>query len=462
MPVCFVLIHQIPDEMPRRMNTPEYIAGFIQAKMMDLEDTRDFLDEFEQLTACELRRTATQVQTNNRTIHEQMNALKGNVEWEALDKRMAQYERDFNDTYKYVMRRIDAREAYERAAPVEMTEEPKRDASMLYSGLGNTLAMRYMASDESLLSTTDEENTGRATPPAEEDKRVRNPRKKKKLRKEDLDPYATDEDGPMPLECMSIVYSQRPKLTKDDLRRRLNQMSANDRNQAPSVSLSATPAVVAMTRRVQTQHREREDSPPRARSRSPQASSSGPSSSDCRNEPQPSTSEAVRTHRVFTREMLRQRSPPSAEVQRSPPRQASLPNPSARQSYVVRQQFELPPGKYEGPTPRFMNACPTRIRQDDPSIVGLTEFYIIRRINYHECPMCGSNHKLIYCEEFARRPLIWRWWFALSNGLCLYCLTMGHSHFTCWSTDEHGSNKCPRCRIRHNSLLCRNSPANRK
>lgn len=492
--------------MPRTTFTPEYVAGYIQSQMHGLDEMEDYLNDYSELTAQELYRLAEQLHHNNIRVHEQMSAIRGHPEWRELNERVGQYEERFQPMYRAIVRRVRHRERYESSEPVNMAAEPTINASTLYRGFGSTLAARYVASDDSLLASTDEEDTGRQTPPEKMDKRVCVRRKTKKIRPEDLDPYATDARGPIALEHMSIVYKPREKLSRDDLRQRLNQAAMNRERRASPVSLMSTPAssapaVVAMARHdadaqvsrstsmnaklSQAKDNSRNDGEPtprvctatteakkrsneaeerRARSRSPRPSTSTGKTSSNQvarqnryDDQEPCTSNQARMRYESPDQNRRHELPRPARRRNYSPG----PVPTSRRRYTVRQQWPLEEGRYEGPLPPVLSTCPRRIPADDPSIIGLTEFYVINKVNYRDCPMCGEEHKLIHCHEFEREPFQWRWWFALTKGLCLFCLTLGHSHFLCRKVDKKGRDECALCWVRHNKFLCPKDPDNK-
>lgn len=104
--------------------------------------------------------------------------------------------------------------------------------------------------------------------------------------------------------------------------------------------------------------------------------------------------------------------------------------------------------------PPVRNELPYPIRADDPSLIGVTEIFTHppdRSVAPHLrlCPLCGEDHRLIRCRQFDGLTLMDRWFQALSLGVCLHCLRRGHSSFTCYLLGS-----CGHCRKRHNSLLC--------
>lgn len=105
--------------------------------------------------------------------------------------------------------------------------------------------------------------------------------------------------------------------------------------------------------------------------------------------------------------------------------------------------------------PPFARESPVVIPRDDRRIIGTSE-YFVHPCTGMFCPLCLSNGHFMYdCDELWRSGMHERWYVALAAGVCLDCLRRGHSHFTCGRNDT-----CPRCRVRHNSILCRRGPFN--
>lgn len=106
--------------------------------------------------------------------------------------------------------------------------------------------------------------------------------------------------------------------------------------------------------------------------------------------------------------------------------------------------------------PPILTELPFQISRQDPEIIGMAEIYVRKPMPAQICPICpDSNHKLFRCATFKRSSLLERWFRALRVGVCLNCLTLGHSSFTCIS-----GGACTRCQTRHNSKLCPQNPNN--
>lgn len=114
------------------------------------------------------------------------------------------------------------------------------------------------------------------------------------------------------------------------------------------------------------------------------------------------------------------------------------------------QQYKL----LDIPYPPFRADLPVSINRNDPELIGSTERYT-NNSRSPNCQICRGHHKIRHCKQFLKAGLQERWYLALKHGLCLYCLFIRHSSFSC---DNPGA--CPRCGVRHNSLLCPKSPYN--
>lgn len=127
-------------------------------------------------------------------------------------------------------------------------------------------------------------------------------------------------------------------------------------------------------------------------------------------------------------------------------------------SYVSQQQERFsapvsgrayPPVQYEPDPPLVRN---------DPNLIGSSEVFIHPPRRANICPHCsnGAQHKLYRCTTFLRMGLQQKWYTALNLGVCLNCLIRGHSHFACKTPGA-----CIRCGKRHNSKLCPEGPINK-
>lgn len=126
-------------------------------------------------------------------------------------------------------------------------------------------------------------------------------------------------------------------------------------------------------------------------------------------------------------------------------------------SYVSSKQEPFSKAVSGRPYPPMLTQLPYSISRTDSRIIGMSEIYVRRPKPAQICPICpGGKHKLFHCTTFERSSLLERWFRALSAGVCLNCLTLGHSSFTCMSPGA-----CTRCQKRHNSLLCPMNPMNR-
>lgn len=98
--------------------------------------------------------------------------------------------------------------------------------------------------------------------------------------------------------------------------------------------------------------------------------------------------------------------------------------------------------------PRYM-----RLGNGNPTIVGMAERWTQkvgnRRPTY--CAFCRykEDHRMYQCPVLRRENIQQRWLEAIKLGVCLNCLTIGHSSFTC---QDRGC--CPYHGTRHSSFLC--------
>lgn len=98
----------------------------------------------------------------------------------------------------------------------------------------------------------------------------------------------------------------------------------------------------------------------------------------------------------------------------------------------------------------------TLLSRNDPNIIGRSEIFTHPPVSAYLCPICpNGKHKLYRCTTMLRAGLQMRWYRALKAGVCLNCLTRGHSSFTCKMVGA-----CTRCFTRHNSILCPKNPNN--
>lgn len=108
--------------------------------------------------------------------------------------------------------------------------------------------------------------------------------------------------------------------------------------------------------------------------------------------------------------------------------------------------------------PPMADWCPIPLSRDDPNLIGRSEIYVrpSQRTQIETCPACDGNHPMFKCDTMKEPDMRERWYVALSVGVCLFCLRLGHSSFSCWRLGQ-----CRRCGTRHNSVLCPTLAKNR-
>lgn len=125
-------------------------------------------------------------------------------------------------------------------------------------------------------------------------------------------------------------------------------------------------------------------------------------------------------------------------------------------SYMSSKQSSFSRPLTGVPLPPMLDHAQFQLHIDDPSLIGRSEIYVRRPNANPKCPLCGHEHRMYRCPKFLSHQLQHRWYHALQLGVCLNCLRPGHSSFKCL---KEGA--CRRCGTRHNSLLCNRHPANK-
>lgn len=245
--------------------------------------------------------------------------------------------------------------------------------------------------------------------------------------REDLEPYASDNEEPFPLELMSAV---RPGRNFEPVRFEVTVPNEIVRNPEPSTSQQAD-----LRDRLEQQHahqsreRDRRGELLRGRGRG-----------------------RVWQSRTFVPSQTSERSRSIVRDNASVTSTAS-----SYASYVSRPMEELS-GPVGGRTfPPIRREPPTPLVRNDPGLIGSSEVYVHPpQDDPHMCPKCTTaRHKLFQCTTFLRMGLQEKWYTVLKLGVCLHCLIRGHSHFSCKSPGT-----CWRCHKRHNSKICPNNPNN--
>lgn len=256
----------------------------------------------------------------------------------------------------------------------------------------------------------------------------------------DLDHYASDGRGEVPLEYWTTVEPAPGRVPTDanDLRQRLT----NRREGRGWTEWDPTPSV-----EYRNHVAERHTGMARVsdRNNEEQAGPSGLQQMESTRSPAP-----------------RRTSSDDSSDSTGSQRTRNLSHMSARSRSSIRsyqssrqQQFSRP--QYGIALPPMLDELPCQLDRNDTSLVGRSEIYVQRPREIHRrCPLCYHDHRLIRCGIFRAFNLHRRWYCALYHGVCINCLRVGHSHFTCW---REGA--CEHCHVRHNSLLCMNRPARR-
>lgn len=141
--------------------------------------------------------------------------------------------------------------------------------------------------------------------------------------------------------------------------------------------------------------------------------------------------------------------------------QAGPSSPSTRhgrQPYVWKKQTPARGPVHGVPYPPMGITRPlyVELKRDDPAIVGMSEIWTQRKGDRDpkKCAHCQfmAVHRMYDCTALTRASVQRRWYHALKLGVCLNCLMIGHSSFTCTTMgccSYHGT--------RHSSFLCEES-----
>lgn len=129
---------------------------------------------------------------------------------------------------------------------------------------------------------------------------------------------------------------------------------------------------------------------------------------------------------------------------------------SSRMNYSssVQSAFSMPMKNVAYPP--MADWCPIPLGRDEPNLIGRSEIYVRPPNGSIDCPACDGDHPMFRCETMRHPDMRERWYVALRVGVCLFCLHVGHSSFSC-----NRIGRCRRCKTRHNSVLCPTLPKNR-
>lgn len=251
--------------------------------------------------------------------------------------------------------------------------------------------------------------------------------------RDDLAPYASDNEDPLPLELKSIV---RPARNFQPIRVQpsdtVEAMSEATDEPVPSTSRQADLRDELDRQRLAGSYGVRHENQEQSR----ETGAARGRGANCRFE----------QSRIFVPSHASER---SRSDHRGGTRSVS--SMSSHASYV-----SAPQERFDGPVtgrtyPPVQREPPTPLVRNDPSYIGMSEIYTHPPQGSPICPL--GQHKLYRCTSFLRMGLQEKWYTVLKKGLCLNCLIRGHSHFTC---DQPGA--CYRCGRRHDSKLCPEGP----
>lgn len=136
---------------------------------------------------------------------------------------------------------------------------------------------------------------------------------------------------------------------------------------------------------------------------------------------------------------------------------------NSNQGYIWAEQV-----KARGPVkgvryPPMSHSPPINLEleRDEPQLVGMAEIWTQKVGNHNatHCAFCRfkEDHRMYNCGGWKRGGLVLRWYHALRLGVCLNCLIIGHSSFTCETPGY-----CKHHGTRHSSALCEYSHKNKQ
>lgn len=131
---------------------------------------------------------------------------------------------------------------------------------------------------------------------------------------------------------------------------------------------------------------------------------------------------------------------------------------NVKQQYVWVKQIPARRPVWGVPYPPMADARPMKVelKRNDPDIIGMAEIWTQKVGNRDpkKCAHCKfkGNHRMYGCAVLQKEGIQRRWYHALKCGVCLNCLMIGHSSFTCKDQGcckDHGT--------RHSTFLCERS-----
>lgn len=287
--------------MPRITNSHEYLAGYISGRMSELHAMLDTLQSETHSTELEMQHMRNQIMAIDASIRTQHRGI--------ADRRVRPSLDIYNGIQQFALRELERRESHRGARPPESE------------------AMRA--------------------------RRLRTDR--------DLDAYASDGRGPVPLENWTVVNPapSRPIVSANDLRRALEDKRMG--------RFQWQPAGFDVSNEVQ--HRSQPQSP------EPCESSAQMETDDRAG---PSGVEEIE-NRQRRPQHERRVSTSSSEESRNERRSVnSARSRSSIQTYASSQQSRFRTAQWGIPLPPWGNQLPRRINRNDPGLIGSTEIYVQR------------------------------------------------------------------------------------
>lgn len=347
------------------MYTPEFLVGYVQAKVGQLRTITHRLGTRHDFTTRELGYIQQEIMDIDVEVHVQAKMIND----DAIRPKMLEYSKIY-----VIAEELFTRREKEAKAAEAMAAPPPAESPPIQFGEVN-MAMYEDKKEEVPVAKPPsiDDNAGAALEIGSE-----------------LEIYASDNEEPMPLECLSTIT-----VTRGYQPVQFPRPKKEENEPVASTSKESVPGKEGLREVARAELNRRRAN-------------------------EPSSSQSVQSHRSHA-------------------------------SYVSSKQetFTRPvTGRAYPPIQRTM---PTTISRKDPNIIGMSEIFVHPPQNAHICPICVGKHKMYRCTTMLRAGLQERWFRALRAGVCLNCLIRGHSSFTCISvgacrkcTCRHNSILCPK------------------
>lgn len=131
---------------------------------------------------------------------------------------------------------------------------------------------------------------------------------------------------------------------------------------------------------------------------------------------------------------------------------------NAKRPYVWAKQTPACGSVWGVPYPPMAHTQPmtVELKRNDPEIIGMAEIWT-QKVGTRDAKKCAhcqfqENHRMYGCTILQKESIQRRWYHALKCGVCLNCLMIGHSSFTC---KDQGC--CKVHGTRHSTFLCERS-----